>query len=151
MRIASHRQQRGPMTNAFVDTDVVVRLLTGDDPVKQQAAEKLFSAVEQGEQSLLAPDTIIADAVYVLASARLYHISRPDIRDMLVALVRLPNFRIENKSSVLRALELFGATNVDFGDAMIVASMQHAGVRNLYSYDRDFDQMDGVVRSDPSA
>jgi len=26
----------------FVDTDVIVRLITGDDPIKQQAARALF-------------------------------------------------------------------------------------------------------------
>lgn len=113
------------------------------------AAERLFSAVEQGEQIVSAPDTMIADAVYVLASSRLYHLSRRDVCDMLVALVRLPNLRIDNKSTVVKALELFGVTNVDFGDAMIVAAMRQANVLNLYSYDRDFDQMDGVVRAEP--
>lgn len=139
------------MTNASVDTDVVVRLLTGDDPVKQRAAEKLFNAVEQGKQWLSAPDTMIADAVYVLTSPRLYHLSRQDVRDILVALVRLTNLRIENKSTVMRAIELFGATNLDFGDTMIVASMRHAGISALYSFDHDFDHIEGIVRSEPRA
>ena len=52
----------------FVDTDVILRLLTGDDPTKQQAARVLFEQVEKGVLTLAAPDTVIADAVFVLAS-----------------------------------------------------------------------------------
>lgn len=62
------------MAIPFVDTDVIIRLLTGDDPVKQAQAASLFEQVEQGKLSLAAPDTVIADAVFVLASPRLYHV-----------------------------------------------------------------------------
>ena len=34
----------------FVDTDVIIRLLTGDDPVKQAQAVVLFEQVEQAER-----------------------------------------------------------------------------------------------------
>ena len=138
------------MPRAFVDTEVVVRLLTGDDPAKQQAAHQLFGRVEQGELELCAPITMIADAVYVLSSPRLYHVPRADVRDMLVTLMRLPNLKLENKMSVVGALELFGATTLDFGDALIIASMRQAGVETLYAFDLDFDHHEGIVRVEPT-
>ena len=36
------------MTDAFVDTDVIVRFVTGDDPTKLLATTHLFTAVESG-------------------------------------------------------------------------------------------------------
>lgn len=57
------------MADAYVDTDVLIRLLTGDDLAKQAAAAALFERVERGELTLAAPDTVIGDAVYVLRSA----------------------------------------------------------------------------------
>jgi len=65
---------------AFIDTDVIVRFVTGDDPVKMQAMTKLFSAVAAGQQSLLYPVTTIADALYVFTLKRLYRLS-PYCRD----------------------------------------------------------------------
>lgn len=50
----------------YVDTDVIIRLLTADDPTKAAEAGALFEAVEQGHVTLAAPDTVIADAVFVL-------------------------------------------------------------------------------------
>lgn len=139
------------MTRAFVDTDVIIRLLTGDDPVKQQAAARLFEAVEQGEIELLAPDTVVADAVYVLSSPRLYQVARPEVRDLLSALVRLPRFALENKTAVLRALEIYGASRLDFGDALIIASMEVTKMTYLYSFDHDFDSYPNVERCEPAA
>jgi hypothetical protein len=51
------------MNGAFVDTNVFIRLTTGDDPVKQAAGEALFQQVEESTRTLRTPDTVIADAV----------------------------------------------------------------------------------------
>jgi len=137
------------VADPFVDTDVIIRLLTGDDPVKQAAAAKLFEKVESGSTNLSAPVTVIADAVYVLSSRRLYNLPLLEVRELLVALLRMPRFRVANKSTVLEALDLYAVTNLDFGDAFIAASMREAGSEELYSFDRDFDRVPGVVRLEP--
>jgi predicted nucleic acid-binding protein len=137
------------MTESFIDTDVIVRLITGDDAVKQAAAQLLFRRVRDGIEVLRTPVTVIADAVHVLSSKRLYAYPRIRIRDDLAALVRLPNFRVESRASVLRALDIFAATNLDFGDAMTVAAMERRGIQDLYAYDRDFDRFPGLRRKEP--
>ncbi len=137
------------MTQPFIDTDVIIRFLTGDDPEKQAAATALFEQVEQGLLSVQAPDTVIADAVYVLSSPRLYNIARSAIQEMLAALVRLPQFHVQNRLSVLRALDLYASTRLDFGDTLIIASMEQQGSHLLYSYDTDFDHIQGITRREP--
>ncbi len=137
------------MTQPFIDTDVIIRFLTGDDPEKQAAASALFEQVEQGLLAVQAPDTVIADAVYVLSSPRLYHLARGEILEMLAALVRLPQFHIQNRWSVLQALDIYASTRLDFGDALIIASMQQQGSQVLYSYDADFDRIEGITRREP--
>lgn len=135
------------MNEAFVDVNVIIRLLTGDDPQKQQDSLRLFQAVRDGVLILRTPVTTIADAVYVLTSPRHYRRSRADAAAMLIPLVRLPGFRVQNRRSVLRALHLFGTTpDLDFGDAIIAATMQQRNTTNLYSYDDDFDSFSWVNR-----
>jgi uncharacterized protein len=128
------------MTIPFIDTSIIIRLLTGDDPAKQEASSRLFAQVEAGRLSIAAPDTVIADAVYVLASPRLYHLPRGQVTGLLTALVRLPAFKVSNRQVVLRALTIYGTTSLDFGDAMILAAMERSGVAQVYSYDEDFDR-----------
>jgi predicted nucleic acid-binding protein len=137
------------LTEPFVDTDVIIRLLTGDDPLKQAQAAKLFNRVQAGELILRAPDTVIADAVFVLSSTRLYGVGRADVEAMLTPLVQLPGFQVRNRQAVARALQLYGSTSLDFGDAMIVATMEQDSSGDLYSYDADFDRIQSVNRRVP--
>lgn len=145
--------QSTPMTGSepYVDTDVIVRLLTGDDPKKQEEAAALFQAVEAGRLTVAAPDTVVADAVFVLSSPRLYHLRRTDVQAVLAPILRLTNFKVENRRALLEALDLYASTPLNFGDAMIIASMKQAGANILYSYDSHFDRVEGIARRRPSS
>lgn len=137
------------MTQPFIDTDVIIRFLTGDDLEKQAAAAALFEQIEQGLLTVVAPDTVIADAVYVLCSPRLYHVARNEVRELLAPLVRLPHFRVQNRFCILRALDLYASAKLDFGDTLIIASMEQQNSHILYSYDMDFDRIQGITRKEP--
>lgn len=137
------------MAYPYVGTDLIIRLLTGDDPAKQQAARELFEQVERGTLTLAAPDTVIADAVFVLSSKILYNKSREDVRDLLAPLLKLPHFRVQNKRAVLRALDLYAQTNLDFGDVFIVATMEQAHATDLYSYGEGLGKAPGITRPEP--
>lgn len=137
------------MTDPFVDTDIIIRLLTGDDPQKQAAAKAFFQLVEQGTLTVWAPDTVIADVVFVLSSPRLYHLPREQVSALLTPLVRLPYFRVRNRRALLRALQLYASTDLDFGDVFILASVQQARSQILYSYDKGFDRIQGISRKEP--
>jgi predicted nucleic acid-binding protein len=137
------------MSASFVDADVIVRLLTGDDLAKQKKAAELFERVERGELVLRTPVTTIADVVYVLSSPRLYKVERSTVAEMLQTLIRLPGFEVDSRAEVMAALDLFAQTRLDFGDALIAAGMLLAQEKTLYSYDRDFDKLDAVTRIEP--
>jgi predicted nucleic acid-binding protein len=137
------------MTQPFIDTDVIIRFLTGDDLKKQAAATAPFEQIEQGFLTVKAPDTVIADAVFVLSSPRLYHIARNEVRELLAPLVHLSHFQVQNRYNVLRALDLFASTNLDFGDTLIIATMEQQNSHILYSYDNDIDRVLGITRQEP--
>lgn len=139
------------MSEPHIDTDIIIRLLSGDDPDKQAAAARLFEEIEAGVLTARAPVTVVADAVFVLCSKRLYNMPRSQAAAALTRLVRLPGFRVDQQRTVLAALDLFGSTTVDFGDCMLVASLRRTGATVLYSYDRDFDRFPGVERTEPGA
>lgn len=137
------------MADPFIDTDVIIRLLTQDDPQKQARAAGLFKRIEAGEMQAAAPVTAIADAVYVLASPRLYNVPRADVAALLSTLVRLRHFKVSQRATVLRALDLYGTSHLDFGDAMLVAAMEQAGSNVVYAYDEDYDRVKGITRKQP--
>jgi predicted nucleic acid-binding protein len=61
----------------------------------------------------------------------------------------LDGLRIEHKRTYFRALDLYAATNVDFGDALSVAHMERLGITRIVSFDRDFDRLPGIERVEP--
>jgi len=122
------------MSEPFVDADVIVRLLAGDDLHKQERSAALFERVESGDIRLRTPVTTIADVVYVLSSPRLYAMPRGQVADLLKTLIRLPGFIVENRSAVLGALDLYASTRLE---------------SILYSYDRHFDKLASLTRMEP--
>ncbi len=136
--------------DCYVDSDVIIRFLTGDDLKKQKASAALFEHVAQGKKTLVAPDTVIADVVFVLSSPRLYRFPRPQTREILTTLLRMANFKVENKHMLIRTLDIYATTTIDFGDAFLAAlAIQSRGEGFLYSYDHDFDTITGVTRREP--
>ena len=135
--------------NSYIDTDVIIRLLTGDEEQKRKDATALFERVAKGDLVLSAPDTVIADAVFVLSSPNLYDLPRTEIRDLLVVLLRCPNFKVENKQVVIKALDFYVMKNIDFGDAMLAVLTQQSEKKLIYSYDHDFDKIPGIKRKEP--
>ena len=137
------------ITDPWVDTDVIIRLLTSEDLKKQKASSSLFEKAEKRKLILTAPATVIADCVYVLSSPRLYNLPKSKIRDLLTTLIRIPNFKVENKQGVLNALDLYASTNLDFGDAYLIATALQSKDKTIYSYDHDFDRMADIKRVEP--
>lgn len=137
------------LRRAFIDTDIIIRLLTGDDPKKKQQAIKLFKKVAAETLELHAGETVIADAVYVLSSKKLYSLSRENIRDLLSALLQYSNFKLDNKNTIIDALDIYASTNLDFGDALLVVLTQQSKEKIIYSYDHDFDKFPKIIRQEP--
>jgi predicted nucleic acid-binding protein len=52
----------------FLDTNIILRAITKDDLVKSHACAELFLRVQRGEEQLETSQSVIAEAVYVLAS-----------------------------------------------------------------------------------
>jgi predicted nucleic-acid-binding protein len=97
-----------------VDTNVVVRLLTGDEPARTEVARRLFMA-----ETIFLAKTVILETEWVLRS--LYNLSPRTIVEALSALVALLQVRCEDTTAVQAALALV-RDNLDFADALHDAS-----------------------------
>jgi predicted nucleic-acid-binding protein len=111
-----------------VDTNVVVRLLTGDDPKQSDAARSLFAA----EQIWIAR-MVLLETGWVLRS--LYGFDESAIRDAFGKLLGLENVHTEDKPAVAAALALT-AHGIELADAMHLSSRPD-GAR-FVSFDQAF-------------
>ncbi|MGB2693911.1 MAG: PIN domain-containing protein [Dehalococcoidia bacterium] len=137
------------MATRFVDTNIFLRYLTRDDPLKAQRCFELFQSVKAGREDATTSESVIAEVVYVLSSPKHYDVSREQIRQLLVPMLTLRTMRLNNRRTYLRALDLFVDYAIDFEDALSIAHMERQGLTSILSYDRDFDQVPEIIREEP--
>jgi predicted nucleic acid-binding protein len=141
----------GSVVSEFVDTNVFVRVLARDDPAKTAASLALFKRAEQGGAALVTSEAIVAEIVYVLSSKDLYKLGRADVVRLLKPMLDNRGLRIDRKSEVLAALDLYETSRLDFEDCLAVVHAGRQTKGRIYSYDRGFDRAPGVQRLEPRA
>jgi predicted nucleic-acid-binding protein len=109
-----------------VDTNVLVRLLTGDEPAQSARARAIFE-----RETVLLAKTVILESEWVLR--RLYRFGSARIADAFVALIALPDLVCEDAGAVADAIQwMRGGT--DFADALHLASARPAGRFATFDY-----------------
>ena len=134
----------------YLDTNVILRFLTGDDPVKAAACLSLMQRLQQGLEEATTSTVVIHEALYILSSRAHYGLTHPDAAARLKPIVALRGLQVPHKHTVLHALDVYAEHQfLDFGDALSVAEMLAFGITEIISYDRDFDRVPGVTRVEP--
>ncbi len=133
----------------FLDSNIILRYLTRDDPEKAENCYRLFQKAKTGEIKLMTSEAIITEVIYVLSSENLYNLSRNEIQLLLTPIITLKGLKLSQKKLYLRALEVYALKNIDFEDALSFAYMENRKIKKIYSYDKDFDKLDGIKRIEP--
>ena len=129
--------------SAFLDTNVLIRHLTGDPPGQARRATAFLERADE----LLLPDLIVAEVVYVLES--FYEVKRRRVAELARAIVGFPAVVVVDEPLLLRALEVYEVERLDFAEAYLVASAEVSGVGAIASFDRTIDRLSTVRRIEP--
>lgn len=133
----------------FVDANVLIRHFTQDLPDHGHRATAYLRLLAQQRIQARMSEASIAEVVDVLTSTRTYRLSRAEVTKHLRPILEFPALLVPSKASVLRALDLWGSTNVDFEDALNVAHMERLAITIIVSFDRDYDRFPSVKRREP--
>lgn len=101
-----------------VDTNVLVRLLSEDDPVQAERAARLFA-----QNEIFIPKTVLLETEWVLRHA--YGIGRREIFKAFQRLMGLANVKLEELGAVNTAVSWYG-DGLDFADALHLSSSREA-------------------------
>ena len=129
--------------SAFVDTNVLIRHLTGDPPDQAARATRLLAQADQ----LLLPELILAETVDVLES--FYELPRARVAELVRAIVAFPGIGVADEPLLLRALEVYEVHRLDFADAYLVAQAEASGVNAVVSFDKRIERVPAVRRVEP--
>lgn len=129
--------------SAFIDTNILVRHLTGDPPDMAQRATRYLAL----EHDLLVVDLVVAETVYVLES--FYEAPRSQVAEAIRSLIAFDSIVCVDPALLLRAVEVYETDRLDFAEAYLVACAETTEVGRVASFDRAVDRIDTVERVEP--
>lgn len=128
---------------AFLDTNVLIRHLTGDP---REEAARATALLKSGELLLLA-DLVVAETIYVLES--FYKIDRARIGQIMRAVLTFRSIRTVEPEILLRSLEIYESHRLDYAESYLCALAESTGVGRVASFDRSIDRLTTVKRLAP--
>ena len=108
--------------SAFIDTNILIRHLTGDPPETAARATAYLDSANE----LFLTDVVAAEAVYVLES--FYDAPRGQVAEALRSLIAFDAIVCVDPALLLRAAEVYELDRIDFAEAYLVASAESTGV-----------------------
>ena len=111
-----------------VDTNLLVRLLTNDDPLEAKSALRVMES-----DDILVPKTVLLETEWVLRHG--YVIGREVTAQSFQKLLGIPNVKSEDPQAVSQGLRWY-QEGLDFADALHLASSAKAD--RFATFDKDF-------------
>ena len=118
-----------------VDTNILLRLLVGDDAAQLRAADHLVNAAEREEDPVFVSPVVIVEMEWVLR--RTYRFGKTQIADTLEQLCSRTYVVIDDVEAVRTALTAWRTGKADFADYLIAALARQRGARTTMTFDRD--------------
>jgi predicted nucleic-acid-binding protein len=130
-----------------LDTNVLVRYLTQDDPRQSRRATALVAEAVSGGERLFVGAVVLCELVWVLRAA--YALDRSTIAMALDRILATAQLEIDQKDVVRAALEDYRAGGGDFADYVIGRRSRELGCDKTATFDRRL-KASGLFRVLPS-
>jgi predicted nucleic-acid-binding protein len=124
-----------------LDTNIVMRYLTHDDPAQAAKAMRLMNSLSPEERGFLSL-VVIVELVWVLQDR--YRFPKDEIVSTLDTLLRSKELMVERADVVWKAVQKFRISRSDFADCLIQRSAQAAGCEHTITFDQDAARMAGM-------
>lgn len=117
-----------------LDTNVLVRYFTEDDPAQARVAARLIEQKLSAESPGHVSCIVLAELAWVLA--RSYGSPKATIIEIIEGLLASPALVIEQKAAVRQALQAHRGSGGDFADCLIAQVSAAAGCEATLTFDR---------------
>ena len=130
----------------LLDTNVILRFLTGEPKAQAEAARNLFHSAATGDVVLEVSPVIVVEVCYTLDS--FYKVDREEVAVKVSALLSRKGVKVQESDRVFDALRRLKILNVGFADVYLAAAASIDSVP-VASFDRDFDRFKDIKRFEP--
>lgn len=131
------------MHKAFIDTNILLRLLVRDDEEQHAACVRLLREARQRGVALYLLPVAVLEIVWVLE--KVYRYPRPRVCEIVEAVLNTPELKVEKEEVFRKALAAYEARSIKFADALMAFWGLEAGLSTIYTLDeKDFKKIDGL-------
>ena len=120
-----------------IDTKVLARYLTNDDPKQSRLARELLDELPSPDDLFLITIPVICELSWLLRRPR-YGLNREQIANAWDHLLGSGRFRFQARAELMRALEQFRQGPADLSDYLILHLSRQVGASEVLTFDRDF-------------
>jgi predicted nucleic-acid-binding protein len=117
-----------------LDTNVLVRYLTQDDPRQSRRANALVAEAVSGGERLFVSTVVLCELVWVLRGA--YALDKATIVSALERILATAQLEIDQKDVVREGLEDYRVGGGDFADYVVGRRGREAGCERTATFDR---------------
>ena len=135
----------------FLDANVFIyayykpkRPLTQKEKKRKDHGKKIISEVSQGKEEVMMTVVHLSEVINILKHA----MPLPQLTNLILGLFMLNAVQIHgvSKDEYFAATELGDDLKLDPNDALAVDVMRHNNIMEIYSFDEDFDNVEGISR-----
>lgn len=117
-----------------LDTNVLVRYITQDDPKQSAKATRLIESLTTAAPGYVGVVSVV-ELVWVLTGC--YASTKDEICEVLETLLRTREIVVAQSDTVWKAIRLFKGGKADFSDCLIERSAAEAGCSHTATFDRN--------------
>jgi predicted nucleic-acid-binding protein len=126
-----------------LDTNVIIRYVTQDDPRQAAAATRLFEKTLSAENPGFVAAITLCEIAWVLADC--YGASKAHIRDVIAGLLGSKQVVVESPELAWKALRAWENSSADFSDALIAQVALAHGAEKVLTFDKAAAKLEGFA------
>jgi predicted nucleic-acid-binding protein len=124
-----------------LDTNILVRFLTEDDPIQSAQARRIIERKLTEHNPGFVSLATILETTWVLESV--YQRSRQQVAEAIHRILQVETFVIQNEQEVYTAMIALQTGQGSFDDALIAALGQWAGCTSTLTFDKKASRLKG--------
>ncbi len=128
----------------FLDTNIILRFILKDHPIYSPKAEEIIGKIDNGKVKVYISWPTILEVIFVLQNS--VKLPKKEITEKLLAIFHLENVLLEQKVLLDSVFEYYVDKNISLTDAYNATLMQKKKVKQIYSFDEDFDKFPQIQR-----
>jgi predicted nucleic acid-binding protein len=136
---------------SFLDANVFIyayykpkRQLTQKEKQMKDHAKRIISEISQGKEEVITTVVHLSEVVNILK----HGMPLEQLANIVLGLFMLDNVKIRgvSREAYFAATELGDDLKLDPNDALAIDIMRLGNIKEIYSFDEDFDKIEGISR-----